>query len=86
MEKPGAELISVNAVRIASDPVDLYRAGQEARLAANVGEANGDRLLAFEDTGAYRLDGLAPGTYYKAATPQARNGNVPLLAPGGPGT
>jgi DNA-binding PucR family transcriptional regulator len=35
--------------------VDLYRAGQEALLAANVGEAEGARLLAFEDTGAYRL-------------------------------
>ena len=38
-----------------SDPVDLYRAGQEALLAANVAEADGLELLAFEDTGAYRL-------------------------------
>jgi DNA-binding PucR family transcriptional regulator len=35
--------------------VDIYRAGQEALLAANVGEAQGSRVLAFEDTGAYRL-------------------------------
>jgi sugar diacid utilization regulator len=47
--------IGVARSRLASDPVDLYRAGQEARLAANVGEAEGARLLAFEDTGAYRL-------------------------------
>lgn len=47
--------ITVSLSRLASDPVDLFRAGQEARLAANVGEAEGTRLLAFEDTGAYRL-------------------------------
>ncbi len=47
--------VTVSRSRLAADPVDLYRAGQEARLAANVGEAEGARLLAFEDTGAYRL-------------------------------
>src|SRR5690242_12665031 len=47
--------VGVSRSRVASDPVDLYRAGQEALLAANVGEAEGSRLLAFEDTGAYRL-------------------------------
>jgi DNA-binding PucR family transcriptional regulator len=47
--------IGVARSRLASDPVDLYRAGQEALLAANVGEAEGARLLAFEQTGAYRL-------------------------------
>src|SRR5262245_31553077 len=47
--------ITVSLSRLATDPVDLYRAGQEARLAANVGEAENARLLAFEDTGAYRL-------------------------------
>jgi DNA-binding PucR family transcriptional regulator len=47
--------VGVSRSRVASDPVDLYRAGQEAPLAANVGEADGSRLLAFEDTGAYRL-------------------------------
>jgi sugar diacid utilization regulator len=47
--------VGVSRSRVASDPVDLYRAGQEALLAANVGEAEGARVLAFEDTGAYRL-------------------------------
>src|SRR5213078_5041430 len=41
--------------RHTQDPVDLYRAGKEALLAANVAEAEGLALLAFEDTGAYRL-------------------------------
>jgi sugar diacid utilization regulator len=45
--------------RVAQDPVDLYRAGNEALLAANVAtgtDAEGDvAMLAFEDTGAYRL-------------------------------
>src|SRR6476469_6756253 len=41
--------------RRCADPVDLYRAGNAARLAVNVGEAEGLALLAFEDTGAYRL-------------------------------
>ncbi len=42
--------------RLASDPADLYRAGNEALLAANVADAGPeDALLAFEDTGAYRL-------------------------------
>ena len=47
--------VSVSRSRVASDPVDLYRAGQEALLAANVGEAESARVLAFENTGAYRL-------------------------------
>jgi sugar diacid utilization regulator len=41
--------------RRCADPIDLYRAGSEARLAVNVGEAEGQSVLAFEDTGAYRL-------------------------------
>jgi PucR family transcriptional regulator, purine catabolism regulatory protein len=41
--------------RRCADPVDLYRAGSEAHLAVNVGEAEGRAVLAFEDTGAYRL-------------------------------
>jgi PucR family transcriptional regulator, purine catabolism regulatory protein len=41
--------------RWSADPVDLYRGGKEAQLAANVAEADGVDLLAFEDTGAYRL-------------------------------
>jgi DNA-binding PucR family transcriptional regulator len=45
---------------VAADPVDLYRAGHEALLAANVAEAKPAEegalaALAFEDTGAYRL-------------------------------
>jgi sugar diacid utilization regulator len=47
--------VGVSRSRVASDPVDLYRAGQEALLAANVGEAESARVLAFENTGAYRL-------------------------------
>lgn len=51
---PGFHL-TVARSRWVSDPVDLYRAGQEALLAANVAEADGAELLAFEDTGSYRL-------------------------------
>ncbi|HET7591323.1 MAG TPA: helix-turn-helix domain-containing protein [Solirubrobacterales bacterium] len=47
--------LSVGRSRRCADPVDLYRAGSEAQLAVNVGEAEGHALLAFEDTGAYRL-------------------------------
>ncbi len=47
--------LTIGRSRLAADPVDLYRAGSEARLAVNVGEAEGRLLLAFEDTGAYRL-------------------------------
>jgi DNA-binding PucR family transcriptional regulator len=47
--------LTIGCSRRAADPVDLYRAGSEARLAVNVGEAEGRPLLAFEDTGAYRL-------------------------------
>jgi sugar diacid utilization regulator len=54
---------AVGHSRPAPDPVDLYRAGNEALLAANVAEArpesdagdDGGRVLAFEETGAYRL-------------------------------
>jgi sugar diacid utilization regulator len=55
---------SVGFSRVANDPVDLYRAGNEALLAANVAEAqpagedrggDGPAVLAFEATGAYRL-------------------------------
>ena len=42
--------------RIAEDPVDLPRAASEALLAANVAEGSADgAVLAFEQTGAYRL-------------------------------
>jgi sugar diacid utilization regulator len=47
--------VTIGRSRRSADPVDLYRAGSEARLAVNVGEAEGRPLLAFEDTGAYRL-------------------------------
>ena len=47
--------VTIGCSRRAADPVDLYRSGNEARLALNVGEAEGKALLAFEDTGAYRL-------------------------------
>jgi sugar diacid utilization regulator len=47
--------VTIGCSRRAADPVDLYRSGNEARLAINVGEAEGKALLAFEDTGAYRL-------------------------------
>ena len=53
---------AVGHSRVALDPVDLYRAGHEALLAANVAEAGPVEddnasltALAFEDTGAYRL-------------------------------
>jgi PucR family transcriptional regulator, purine catabolism regulatory protein len=47
--------VTIGRSRRAADPVDLHRAGNEARLAVNVGEAEGHTQLAFEDTGAYRL-------------------------------
>jgi sugar diacid utilization regulator len=60
----GGFTFAVGHSRAALDAVDLYRAGQEALLAANVAEAvpGGEdvdaetaAVLAFEDTGAYRL-------------------------------
>ena len=52
-------IVAVGHSRVAHDPVDLYRAAHEALLAANVAEAGADdqpvAVLAFEDTGAYRL-------------------------------
>ena len=47
--------VTVAHSRWTQDPVDLYRAGKEALLAANVAEAEGGEVLAFEDTGSYRL-------------------------------
>ncbi|GAC1525893.1 MAG: hypothetical protein NVS2B6_13230 [Thermoleophilaceae bacterium] len=47
--------IAVALSRTAPDPVDIPRAGAEALLAANVAQGQGSRLLAFEETGAYRL-------------------------------
>jgi DNA-binding PucR family transcriptional regulator len=51
---PGFHLTVAHS-RWVSDPADLFRAGQEALLAANVAEAEGLDQLAFEDTGSYRL-------------------------------
>src|SRR3954471_9330375 len=47
--------VAVALSRPAADAADIHRAGAEALLAANVAEAQGSELLAFEDTGAYRL-------------------------------
>src|SRR4051794_32732719 len=47
--------IAVALSRPERDAADVHRAGSEALLAANVAEAQGAPLLAFEDTGAYRL-------------------------------
>jgi len=47
---------AVGRSRHAADPLDLDRAAKEALLAANVVEGDEERdVLAFEDTGAYRL-------------------------------
>jgi PucR family transcriptional regulator, purine catabolism regulatory protein len=46
----------VGRSRAAEDPLAIARATDEALLAANVAEGDGDaRVLGFEDTGAYRL-------------------------------
>jgi len=51
-----AHSFAVGRSRVAAAPEDLHRAGNEALLAANVAEGDADRpLLAFDDTGAYRL-------------------------------
>src|SRR3954454_5875523 len=47
--------LAVAISRPAADPADVHRAGAEALLAANVAEAQRTALLAFEDTGAYRI-------------------------------
>jgi sugar diacid utilization regulator len=47
---------TVGVSRPAVDPADLHRAGTESLLAANVADGEGDRpVLAFDETGAYRL-------------------------------
>jgi sugar diacid utilization regulator len=47
---------AVGRSRVAADPPDLHRAGNEALLAVNVAEGDTEHpLLAFEQTGAYRL-------------------------------
>jgi DNA-binding PucR family transcriptional regulator len=47
--------LAVALSRPARNPADVHRAGSEAMLAANVAEAQGSTMLAFEETGAYRL-------------------------------
>ena len=47
--------VTVAVSRVATDPVDIPRAGVEAVLAANVAEAERRGFLAFEETGSYRL-------------------------------
>lgn len=47
--------LAVAISRTATHPADIHRAGAEALLAANVAEAQGTPLLAFEETGAYRI-------------------------------
>jgi sugar diacid utilization regulator len=54
-ESLGGFTVTVAHSRRTDDPVDVYRAGKEAVLAVNVAEAEGLEILAFEDTGAYRL-------------------------------
>jgi hypothetical protein len=47
--------VTIARSRPASEPDEFERAAREARLALNVGEAEGRSPIAFEDTGAYRL-------------------------------
>jgi len=47
--------VAVAVSRPAGDPVDAHRASAEAMLAANVAAAQGQSLLSFEETGAYRI-------------------------------
>ncbi len=54
-EALGGFKLTVGFSRHAAGPADLYRAGKEALLAVNVGEAEGHSPLAFEETGSYRL-------------------------------
>jgi sugar diacid utilization regulator len=48
---------AIGRSRVAADAGDLHRAGNEALLAANVADGEGEdgKVLAFEETGAYRL-------------------------------
>jgi len=47
--------VTISRSRLATGPDQIERAAREARLALNVGEAEGRSPIAFEDTGAYRL-------------------------------
>jgi sugar diacid utilization regulator len=57
-EKMTGFVTAIGRSRVADDPLDLHRSATEAMLAANVaspGAGFESQLLAFEDTGAYRL-------------------------------
>jgi PucR family transcriptional regulator, purine catabolism regulatory protein len=47
--------VTVGFSRHAQDPAQIYRAGKEALMAANVAESEERSPLAFEETGSYRL-------------------------------
>ena len=47
--------LTIGYSRHAAQPEQLYRAGKEALMAANVADAEGRSPLAFDETGAYRL-------------------------------
>lgn len=47
--------VTISRSRLATAPNEFERAGREAHLALNVGEAEGRSPIAFEETGAYRL-------------------------------
>jgi sugar diacid utilization regulator len=47
--------LTVGFSRHAAGPAEIYRAGKEALMAANVAESEGGSPLAFEATGSYRL-------------------------------
>ena len=47
--------VTVGFSRHSPDPGHIYRAGKEALMAVNVAEAEDRTLLAFEETGSYRL-------------------------------
>jgi hypothetical protein len=51
----GGLTVTIARSRFAAAPDEFERAAREARLALNVGEAEGRSPIAFEDTGAYRL-------------------------------
>lgn len=51
----GGLTVTIARSRFAAVPDEFERAVREARLALNVGEAEGRSPIAFEDTGAYRL-------------------------------
>jgi hypothetical protein len=51
----GGLSVTIARSRFAAEPAEFERAAREARLALNVGEAEGRSPIAFEETGAYRL-------------------------------